>query len=156
MFRYVVFSIFCALWQILCTKIILNLFYLIFSRGFSSAQTGSVSLFKSKFEKSTAAPELPNIRQKNITPFRTASVATPSPVVPRSPSPAPTSNTINNTLRKRSPSPVQTGAVNRVRYHWKDHCDRDSITLLSCYITKNTSKKTRLSISKEKTSFIVT
>ena len=85
-------------------------FLLIFCRGlFSSAQTGSVSLAKSKFERQTTSPT-PPVRQKSTTPFRSTAH------VPRSPSPVhPPNTTTTTTLRKRSPSPVQTGAVNRVR-----------------------------------------
>ena len=77
----------------------------IHSRGvFSSAQTGSVNFVKSRFERKSVTPSstpLLGPRQKSATPFRNA--RSPSPTLPIS------------TLRRRSPSPVNTGNVNRVK-----------------------------------------
>ena len=79
------------------------------SRGiFSAANTGSVNLVKNRFERKSSTPSTPllGLRQKSATPFRST----------RSPSPSssgflPT----NSSLRRRSPSPVNTGNVNRVK-----------------------------------------
>ncbi|TRY73098.1 hypothetical protein TCAL_00900 [Tigriopus californicus] len=72
---------------------------------FSTAKTGSVNETKSKFERKPSEPPMtPNPggrnRQRSTTPFNSA----------RSPSPLQISS-----VRRRSPSPVKTGAVNRVK-----------------------------------------
>ena len=74
------------------------------SRGiFSSANTGSVNSVKSKFERKSSTPSTPLLgpRQKSATPFRNA--RSPSPPLQMS------------SLRRRSPSPIKTGNVNKVK-----------------------------------------
>ena len=75
------------------------------SRGiFSAANTGSVNLVKSRFERKSSTPSTPLLgpRQKSATPFR--NTRTPSPPFSMQPS-----------LRRRSPSPIKTGNVNKVK-----------------------------------------
>lgn len=76
----------------------------IHSRGiFSSANTGSVNSVKSKFERKSSTPSTPLLgpRQKSATPFRNA--RSPSPPLPTS------------SIRRRSPSPINTGNVNKFK-----------------------------------------
>ena len=75
------------------------------SRGiFSSANTGSVNLAKSRFERKSSTPSTPLLgpRQKSATPFR--NTRTPSPPF-----------SMQTSLRRRSPSPIKTGNVNKVK-----------------------------------------
>ena len=79
------------------------------TRGiFSSANTGSVNLVKSRFERKSSTPSTPLLgpRQKSATPFR--NTRTPSP-------PFNSSFAVQPSLRRRSPSPIKTGAVNKVK-----------------------------------------
>ena len=76
----------------------------IHSRGlFSVANTGSVNLVKSRFERKSSTPSTPLLgpRQKSATPFR--NTRSPSPLLSIS------------SLRRRSPSPVNTGNVNKFK-----------------------------------------
>ena len=75
------------------------------SRGiFSAANTGSVNLVKSRFERKSSTPSTPLLgpRQKSATPFR--NTRTPSPPF-----------SMQTSLRRRSPSPINTGNVNKVK-----------------------------------------
>ena len=99
---------------------------------FSTAQTGSVNMVKSKFEKKSVTPvstPLLGPRQKSATPFRTAR------------SPSPTTQPIS-TLRRRSPSPVKTGNVNRVRSRFESGGSSTSSQNGSSTTTNQTLPKT--------------